>query len=232
MNAKHDATAAMLVRARLFLNTHPEVVGAVAHSTTRQLLDASIESIQQAAADQAGCTVRHRAATRTRRALLRAVLVEHMRPISRIARQELGEVRDSAVFWMPSRKACCVVDEVCAAAMRMAGAAEAFEAAFIDAGLPLDFIEQLRRAAKAAATAHVDQGVERADGMRATARIADSIRVGVEAVRVLDVLLAPGMGPSELATWRGVIRLAPPIRPAPPIAATCEAGSPFNPILP
>ncbi|MBK8248464.1 MAG: hypothetical protein IPK85_13810 [Gemmatimonadetes bacterium] len=138
-----------------------------------------------------------------------------MRPLTHAARVLFPQ--DAALLAALSPTAARDYAGTLAAAEAMVQIATAQKSAFIDFGLPDDFVERMVRAT-ADLRARLD--ARSADiGRRAasTAGLHREYQVGREVVRMLDAMVAPRLSatPTRLAAWRAVSRFARLGPPAP-----------------
>ena len=191
-----------LQRAQRFIQNHEGTLGAVASSGTRRRFDDAIATIEQATVDQEAAKRLAMAGTARQRVARNTLMLGHIRPIAAIARAELrGEVELPALQAPPART---TARQLIIAARAMADAAEPHATAFVDAGLPADFIDRLRSAADALEIALADRGHRVTELIGATARIKTTTLRARELLRVLDSLIEPLLAadPSMLAQWR------------------------------
>ncbi|HTR77636.1 MAG TPA: hypothetical protein VMH39_05985, partial [Gemmatimonadaceae bacterium] len=116
-------------------------------------------------------------------------------------------------FRLPTGRTDAHDTKLCAAAQMMADAAESFAATFIGAGLPLDFIAQLRQAGAELAESVATCQSLRAKRIAAGRAIPAALAQGRTAVRVLDALVAPRFDAAgSLPTWKRATTVRRPSR--------------------
>jgi hypothetical protein len=208
MKARESVALCMFERAQGFFNANPDIAGSLATSTSRRTLDAVITDLRQSAADQGSSAAHGKGATQTQRALRAALLDDHMRPIAAIARQESHDGRLLPALRVSAKKRADSM--LCVDALAMADAAAPHAGVFIAAGLALDFLDQLRTAAKALACMATHRSTHRSTGVMATVGIKLSIKRGRTAVQALDAVLSSRLrdNPAMLAQWKHVTTLS------------------------
>lgn len=191
-----------------FLDQYAGVLGTIPGSGARKKLDAQVAELMARSAAQDSSRIASLNATQLQYERRVVVLRDHMTPIARIAAAEVEPGPDIHALTMPARGAS--TQQLYAAAMGMAEAAEPYAAMFVNAGLADDFIAQLRGAANDL-LAPVDsrtlsRGVRK--GATATMMVLSS-RVR-KTVRVLDALIQRELQDDTdlLAQWKSVKRPA------------------------
>ena len=113
------------------------------------------------------------------------------------------------------------MSELASAAGAMAEAAEKWKDVFVQHGLPAEFIDQLKAAALALENARTAKTESNRRRVTATAAVADQVKRGRKAVRVLDAILRPRLAkdPELLAAWRSAKRVPPQAVSATPAIA-------------
>lgn len=149
-----------------------------------------------------------RAHTEHQRNLRDTLYVEHMQPISRVAREVFGVTGMDRAFLMPRGR---TNQFLIVAAGAMALAAQRQKAVLLQHGLAPDFIEKLTAAASAldaARNAKVESNRRR---VTATATVKAQLKRGRKAVRLLDAILKPRLAgnPQLLAAWQSASRVRP-----------------------
>jgi hypothetical protein len=141
------------------------------------------------AADQT-TTKRTAAAEAAKERVLRnALKLNHMRPVATVANAQLRQVPDFVALKMPPRNATSRTLITWAAAMKTA--AGEYAGAFVGAGLPTDFIEQLQAAADALGNSLTNRTSNGAAQRGATIGLDAEATRGRQAVKVLDSLVEP-----------------------------------------
>lgn len=191
-----------LQRAQRFIENHAEALGAIAASGTRRRFDDAIATISQATIDQEATKRLAMAATAKQRVLRNTLMLGHMRPIAAIAAADLRDAVECKALQVPPARTTS--RHMIIAARAMADAAEPHVAVFVDGGLGVDFIAQLRAAADALDAALVERGHLVTELVGATARIKTTVSRARELLRVLDSLIQPLLAgdPSALVEWK------------------------------
>ena len=194
--------------AQLPTSSDAPTLGAQANELAEVIARLSSTSVEQEAGGRFA-----RVHTEAQRRLRQTLYVDHMQPISRVAREVFGASGMDRAFRMPRHTT--VNQKVLAAAGAMAAAARKEREVFVKHGLPQDFIEQLEACGSALETARnarVESGRRR---VTATADVVEQVKHGRKAVRLLNAILQPRLAkdPELLAAWRSAKRV-PPVTPA------------------
>jgi hypothetical protein len=123
------------------------------------------------------------------RVLRNALKLNHMRPIATVANAQLRQVPDFAALKMPPKTASTRTLITWAAAMKTAAGEHA--SAFVGAGLPADFGDQLQAAADALGNSLTSRTSNGAAKRGATIGLDLETMRGRQAVKVLDSLVEP-----------------------------------------
>lgn len=208
MLSKQKEAVQVFTRVRDFLKAQPPEVGYGSVDGVVKQLEAVIAELEQNARDQ---DARHRGAkegTQLKRAQIRALRGEFMRPIAEAARSIFrSDPASLSAFEMPE-----VRDYVgtIAAGEAMAETASRHVPAFVAHGLPEDFVARMQAAATSLRTqlAARDQEFGRRSASTAALRLAYAR--GRSLVRMLDAMVAPRLAsaPPRLAEWRTLSRFA------------------------
>ena len=209
MNRQDRSTLESLQRVQQFLAQYPVVESPDALGEQATELDAAIERLSTDAVDQEAGDRFVRVHIDAQRKLRQALYMEHMQPISRVAREVFGVTGMDKAFRLPRNVK--VNQVLIAAAGAMAEAAEKEKTVFVRHGLPESFVDALKAAAKAldeARQAQRDSGRRR---VGATAAVQAQIKRGRKAVRLLDAILKPRLAKDAqlLAAWRSAKRERP-----------------------
>ena len=219
MQRSDRSTLSSLQRVQEFLAQHPmsdvpASLGAQASALNEVITRLSTEAVDQEAGRRLSSV--H---SESQRQLRKQLVTDHVRPISRVAREVFGVTGMDRAFRMAtvgkSNQA------LIAAAGAMAEAAEKQKDVFVQHGLSQDFIEQLQAAATAlgdARNAKVESARRR---VTATAAVTDQLKRGRKAVRLLDAILQPRLAkdPELLAAWRSAKRVPPGTTAIPAVPA-------------
>ncbi len=189
MKASHASTLNTLSRVQRFLDLNGSSLGDINASGYRKILDDVIDKLSAHAADQT-TTKRAAAAEAAKERVLRnALKLNHMRPIATVAGAQLRQVPDFAALKMPPKNATSRTLITYAAAMKTA--ASEYAGAFVGAGLPADFIDELQAAADALSNSLTSRTSNGAAQRGATVGLDAEATRGRQAVKVLDSLVEP-----------------------------------------
>jgi len=190
-----------------FLDKHADRLGDVNKTGVRQQLDKVVTDLSGHVTSQTAHTFGGLGATRKQRALRRALLKDHMRPIARIATADLPPTPEVQPLTMPSGKPSVAL--LIATARGMAAAAGRFATVFTDAGLPADFVAQLTAATDALEAARDQQTSTVSSRSGATDVLGATLQRGRRIVGVLDSLVAKALNddPELMAGWRSAKRV-------------------------
>jgi hypothetical protein len=143
-----------------FLEENAPRLTDVVSTGARHRLDAAIAELSVHVSDQTGSALASQGATLKQHTLRRALLRDHMVPISRVARSDLPQTPEIEPLKMPRGRP--TAEKLSAAAFGMAKAATPFAGVFIAAGLPADFVARLDAAADALVVSLSDRAQSRA----------------------------------------------------------------------
>jgi hypothetical protein len=189
MQAAQATTLNTLTRVQRFLDDNGPALGDINASGYRKILDDVVEKLGAHAAHQT-TTKRAAAAEAAKERVLRnALKLNHMRPIATVAAAQLRQVPDFAALKMPPKNATSRTLISWAAAMKTA--ASEYTGAFVGAGLPSDFLDQLDAAATALSTSLTTRTSTGAARRGATVGLDAEATRGRQAVKVLDSLVEP-----------------------------------------
>ncbi len=189
MKSSHAATLNTLSRVQRFLDQNGSTLGDINASGYRKILDDVVGKLSAHAADQT-TTKRVAAAEAAKERVLRnALKLNHMRPVATVASAQLRQVPDFVALKMPPRNATSRTLIAWAAAMKTA--AGEYSDAFIGAGLPADFLDQLQAAADALGNSLTNRTSNGAAQRGATIGLDAETTRGRQAVKVLDSLVEP-----------------------------------------
>ncbi len=208
MNKEQKHLLEAVDRVDRYLDENPQIMGPVVTAPARQNLSASHERLDGLMKKQLTWIDSARSTTETKRKLRQALVEDHMQPIGVVARARLRHVRELVGFTIPAAKAS--YGTLVAAGYGMAESARLYEATFLEAGLPADFIEKLLGATDALRDAANTKGQARALRIEATAALVEEARSARDALRVLDALVRKSIKDrSVLARWKAVSRVGP-----------------------
>ena len=189
VKASHAATLNTLSRVQRFLDQNGPALGDINTSGYRKILDDVVDKLSGHAANQT-TTKRVAAAESAKERVLRnALKLNHMRPIATVAAAQLRQVPDFAALKMPPKNATSRTLISWAAAMKAAGGE--YTDAFVGAGLPAGFLDQLQNAADALSNSLISRTSNGAAQRGATIGLDAEATRGRQAVKVLDSLVEP-----------------------------------------
>jgi hypothetical protein len=197
-----------------FLDTHADRLGEVNKTGVRQQLDQVVADLTGHVTSQTDHTFVGLGATRKQRALRRALVKDHMRPIARIATADLPPTPEVQPLTMPEGRPSAAL--LIARARGMAAAAGRFATVFTGAGLPADFVAQLTAATDALEAARDQQTSTLSSRSGATDILGATLQRGRRIVGVLDSLVLKALNddPELTAGWRSAKRIRRLGRPA------------------
>jgi hypothetical protein len=175
-----------LVRTQRFLDANAAALGTINESGARKELDQAVLDLTGHANVQGASARKGMGETRQSRAL-RRTLYRRMRQVARVSASKLQGVTEYAALQMPAANAR--IADVLARAGTMANAAEVHASVFSDAGLPADFVTQLRAAASAIEATLGDRSESGTTRVTATQGTRSACRRGRHAIKVLDSLI-------------------------------------------
>ena len=198
---------ASLLNVQAFLQTNATTFAGVVTTGTKQELDDAIVTLSGHASDQAQTLIEAQGATQTQESLRAELLQFHMAPINRIAKLKLGNTPELTPFRMPN--GTIPILKLKADADGMAAAATTYSAIFIAAGLPADFIAQLKTVATAMVNARTARSETSKRRQGVTRSLQAMLTIGRRAVHVLDPLVRKVIGkdPGLLTNWTAAKRV-------------------------
>lgn len=210
MNTRQSDLLLSLKEIQSFLDEHSAKLPGINRSGTRKKLDAAVVELAEAAVIQSGSALAAKSATSKQNILVQQLRDEHMWPIARLAAIELAPLPEISPLAMP--KGTQTGERLVADARGMADEAEKFEPTLIEAGLPGDFLEEIRGAADALADWLVMRKQHRAKGGGATEVMTRQVAQARKIIRGLDVCVRKE-GKEDtalLGAWKVVKRLRQP----------------------
>jgi hypothetical protein len=206
-----------------FLEENAATLTDVVKTGARQRLDDAIAELSVHVTDQTGSALASQGATLKQHTLRRALLHDHMAPISRIARSDLPQTPEIEPLKMPRGRS--TTEKLAAAAFGMAKAATPFAGVFIAAGLPADFVARLDAAADALVVSLSDRAQSRGKRSGATKGLKSQLASGRKIVHILDAFVKSALkdDPALLTNWNAVKRVRKFTGRA---AVTTSAGTP------
>jgi hypothetical protein len=208
VQSTHAIVLNALQRVQRFMGTNDPSLGTLNASGYRRILDDVTAALSEHAVTQAASRRVGKGETAKQRVLRNALRLNHMRPISMIAAAQLKQVPEFTALQMPSSNSTS--RRLIAAAGAMATAAETYATTFSDAGLPIDFLKQLRGAADALNSSIANRGATATAQSGATAGLKAQTSRGRETIKVLDSLVEPLLAGDAvlLAQWKAAKRIS------------------------
>ena len=148
MQSTHAAALNTLTRVQRFLDDHGTTLGSINQSGYRAILDDVVTMLSAHAVTQTTSKRMSAAIVAKERVLRNALKLNHMRPIAAVAAAQLRQVPEFLALKMPAN-APSTSRALSAWAGAMNSAAATSPKTFVDAGLPQDFLVQLKSAADA-----------------------------------------------------------------------------------
>jgi len=206
VNATQSSALQSYRRVRDFLNAHQPADMPAGFAAPVAELDAVLAELSRWAQQQNTSIRAGLSEVRRQRALRDDLWTNHMLPLSRLAREIFGVPGVDAALRLPKRSADN--DRVLATAHGMANAAEKERDTFIRQGMPDTFVAALRAAASALEQALGARVESRRERVKATTAVADQVKRGKRAVRMINALIAPKLAgaPELLAAWKDARR--------------------------
>lgn len=206
MNATQSSALQSYRRVREFLNAHQPANMPAGFAAPVAELDTVLAELSRSAQQQNTSIRAGLSEVRRQRALRDDLWTNHMVPLSRLAREIFGVPGVDAALRLPKRSADN--DRVLATAYGMANAAEKERDAFIRHGMADTFVTALRAAAGALEQALGARVESRRERVKATAAVAEQVKRGKRAVRMINALIAPKLAasPEILAAWKDAKR--------------------------
>lgn len=219
MELKQSNTLQSLKEVQKFLDEHSAELPGVNDTGMRKKFDEVVAELTRLAATQTSADIGALTATREVAVITQDLVQHHMAHVANIASLELPPGPALAPLALPSDNQ--KGERLAARARGMATAAEKFASTFISAGLPADFIEQLRQSANALSKLIVERKQNAATRGAATKLMRTNIKEARKMVKVLNGFVrTAAKGNTELLiTWRILKRLRQPAVAA-PVAAT------------
>jgi hypothetical protein len=191
-----------LVRIQGFLDTNGELLKAVNTSGARAKLDDVVKQLGAHAVLQDKGARTSRGETERQRVLRVALRDDHMAPISLIAKQRLRDKPEFASLTLPARNVGH--QRLLAAAKAMAEAAEPHAPAFVEEGLPPQFVGDLRQATETYAQSLVGRNVGREARATGTAGLMSEEKRARKQIRILNAMVRKEIRNNDalLGAWR------------------------------
>lgn len=188
---KQNAVLTSLLRAQQFFSNNSSKLSGLNPSARKELDDVVDELSSLAVAQEGG---KHGSIGETARnhALRLALRQNHLVPIAVMARYKLQSVPEFTALTLPPAKISA--ENLVASANSIADAATPHAQTFIDAGLSVTFLDDLRLAAQALSDSIVERGNLQGRRLGATAGLAAAEKRGRAMLRVLDALVLTQIG--------------------------------------
>ena len=204
MNGETRNTYRCFRRVEEFLAAHNFEDGAANLGKQAAELKDVVEQLSRQSLDQEAGFRLTKAQTKHTRELRARLWELHMLPIARVAREVFGIAGMDRALRLPHMSS--PNERVVSAAGAMAEAAERQQSAFVEHGLPPDFVTSLRSAAAEFATVMGTRDGNQRRRVEATATVKVLVKRGRRALRLLNAILRPRLAhdPSLLSAWDNV----------------------------
>ena len=233
MLLKENKAIAMYQRVQDFLRESPPPVATAGYTVQKKTLDDTVARLTDHTTDQVAGRRLSRAETQRQKSLRRKLREEHLSPIAQIARATLPDVDGiGKALRLPNDNLATL--KYVAEAKGMRAAATPYAAAFIEAGRPEDFLEQLDAAIEALRESVLGKARTTGKHIGAKAGIGEEIKRGRQAVDNIDTIVrAAFRGKLDtLAKWQAAKRLRLQPRGASAAATVAPATAPVAPVSP
>jgi hypothetical protein len=207
MQTSQGSVLESLQAVQTFLTDNADKLAGVVKTGARQKLDDAIVELTTHAEEQQGSHLAAQGNTQEKRSLQLVLRRDHMAPIARIARADLPPTPAVEPLKMPKGRP--TVARLAALADGMANAATPFADTFISAGLPTDFIAQLRAATTAMVGAVAERNQNRGKRGGATTGLKQKLGRARRIVHVLDAFIQTALKDDQvlLSSWNIVKRV-------------------------
>jgi len=207
MQTTQGSVLESLQAVQTFLTENADKLGDVVKTGARQQLADAIVELTTHAEDQQGSHLAAQGNTQQKRSLELVLRRDHMAPIARIARAELPPTPAVEPLKMPKGRP--TVARLAALADGMANAATPFADTFVSAGLPTDFIAQLRAATNAMVASVAERNQNRGKRGGATTGLRQKLGRARRIVHVLDAFIQTALKDDQvlLSSWNIVKRV-------------------------
>jgi len=209
LNGSQRNVLRCLRRVQEFVAAHQVADAPATLGKQREELDVVIAQLSKETLDQDAGHRLTKAETKKQKGLRVALWRNHMQPIARVAREIFGRSGMDAALKLPRLSVAHEV--VVTAAGAMAESAQKSEAAFVEHGLSLDFVAELKAAAQELNASLGARDATQRRRTTATAAVKDQLKRGRRAVRLLNAILSPRLAgdPELLAAWNNVRKIKP-----------------------
>ena len=201
MDLKQSNRLQWLKEVQKFLDERAAELPGLSTTGMRKKFDDAVEEVSKLAATQTSADLRAMSTTRRLHSLTAALIEHHMTHVARIAKVALPPGPELVPLGLPKR--AVTGERLAARARGMATEAQKYESTFVAAGLPSDFIQQLRDSADALTGLISQRKQSIAERGAATKLLGTEIREACRVVRVLDgfVKTTGKDNPKLLVTW-------------------------------
>ena len=224
MQTRQNHTLFALNSAEAFISQNADRLTNVTTTGMRTKLSNLIAELKRNALGQGTSNLNARGTTQKHRQLRTILVRDHMNPIAAIAAAELPRTPELAPLRKPGSRFTAA--NLAHAAGAMAEAAAPFSDVFIAAGLPADFIAQLRAASDAMLEAIQARSLLLGKRSGATSGLSVRLTAAKKVLHAVDSLVRRSLSadPELLNDWNTVKRVKRPTQPVTPAAV--PAGNP------
>ena len=230
MRARQAVKASKLFAASSFIHENPERLPRTFAGPALRDFDSALAELRTSYVQQETCRLTSIGETQTYHKLRKALIRDHMEPVSVAAWVRIGECKEETPFTLPRHNYPCAL--LAAHAYGMAQAAEAKRDVFVGAGFDPDFADHLRGATQAMEAAWDRRKRARSSKSGSTLGIDEALRKASGLVELLTVFVRKDVGDdaplfaewSALALKRASSReSAPPAKQLPPAPVMATA---------
>jgi hypothetical protein len=202
MNQQQSNTLEWLKEIQKFLDERAAELPGLSATGMRKKFDDTVEEVAKLAATQTSADLRAMSTTQRIRGLTTALIDHHMTHVARVAKVALPPGPELVPLGVPKR--AVTGERLAARARGMATEAQKYESTFVQAGLPSDFIQQLRDAADALTGLIGQRKQSAAERGAATKLLTTEIKEAKKVVQVLDAFVkTTGKNNAKvLVTWK------------------------------
>jgi len=232
MRSRQNRVLAALHSAQGFLDKHDTLLDAVNKSGARKTLDNVAAELSGHAVIQDGGTRRAKGETANQRTLRLALRFNNMKPIAEVAKAQLRTDPNFKALTLPPSG--WTGEPLVVAAVAMADTAAPHAQKFIDAGLPADFIAQLRLAADGLRSSLNSRQQNQRERVGATKGLKAMEQKGSNVLKLLDALVIPKLGVNDalIAEWKAARKIHARGGPVIGSQAVARTGASQTPAVP
>jgi hypothetical protein len=225
METKQRQVIDMIVEVVAFLAGHPAIDPA-SYAVPKQVLDEAVLALRGYAGAQLSGKTLKQAATEQAESLARLLVDWHIRPLVTIAQ---GVDEEGVLPRMTLPRTGLSFNRLIAFADSVVDTARPYEARFVEAGRPADFLAQLTAARNDLEAALATRATQRGKQIGATKGIQVQLRKSRAAVKRIDALvrIAYGSNPVVLERWKAAKRVVT-VRATNDLQAAATAQSQVN----